>query len=47
MESCTNLKMTENMTLYPGPGYERFDERAEDGFHYACYRKTLKQEIGT
>jgi ribosomal protein S18 acetylase RimI-like enzyme len=41
VELYTNAKMTENLGLYPGLGYEQFDRRFEDGFDRVYFRKTL------
>ena len=41
VELYTNVKMTENLGLYPRLGYVEFDRRIEDGFDRIYFRKTL------
>jgi ribosomal protein S18 acetylase RimI-like enzyme len=41
IELYTNVKMTENLGLYPRLGYEEFDRRREDGFDRVYFRKAL------
>ena len=41
IELYTNVKMTENLELYPKLGYEEIDRRDEDGFSRVFYRKDL------
>lgn len=41
VELYTNVKMTENLSLYPGLGYEETGRRHEDGFDRVFFRKTL------
>lgn len=42
IELYTNVKMTENLELYPRLGYVETDRREEDGFSRVFYRKTLE-----
>ena len=39
IELYTNVKMTENLELYPRLGYQETDRREEDGFSRVFYRK--------
>lgn len=41
VELYTNVKMTENLSLYPSLGYEETGRRHEDGFDRVFFRKTL------
>lgn len=41
IELYTNIKMTENLALYPRLGYLETDRRNEDGFDRVYYRKEL------
>jgi len=41
VELYTNVKMTENLGLYPRLGYVEFDRRIEDDFDRIYFRKTL------
>ena len=41
VELYTNVKMTENLGLYPRLGYEEFDRRREDGFDRVYFSKAL------
>jgi ribosomal protein S18 acetylase RimI-like enzyme len=41
IELYTNARMTENLALYPRLGFERFDQRTEDGFDRVYFRKAL------
>ena len=41
VELYTNVKMTENLGLYPRFGYVEFDRRVEEGFDRIYLRKTL------
>ena len=41
IELYTNLKMTENLTLYPALGYAETGRRQEDGFDRVYFRKDL------
>lgn len=41
LELYTNAKMTENLELYPGLGYQQFDRRLEDGFDRVYFKKSL------
>ncbi len=41
VELYTNLKMTENLSLYPALGYTEIERRSEDGFERVFFRKTL------
>ena len=41
VELYTNVKMTENLTLYPHLGYQEIDRRTEDGFDRVFFRKNL------
>jgi ribosomal protein S18 acetylase RimI-like enzyme len=41
IELYTNVKMTENLGLYPRLGYEEFDRRREDGFDRVYFSKAL------
>lgn len=41
IELYTNVKMTENLELYPRLGYVEIDRREEDGFSRVFYRKHL------
>lgn len=40
-ELYTNIKMTENLSLYPGLGYAETGRRREDGFDRVFFRKKL------
>ena len=44
IELYTNQKMTENLDFYPKLGFERFDERVEDGYRRVYFRKHLRTE---
>ncbi len=41
VELYTNVKMTENLGLYPRLGYQQFDRRIEDGFDRVYFGKDL------
>ncbi|MCR9176762.1 MAG: GNAT family N-acetyltransferase [Alphaproteobacteria bacterium] len=41
VELYTNLKMTENLTLYPALGYVEIGRRSEHGFDRVFFRKTV------
>ena len=41
IELYTNVKMTENLELYPRLGYEEIGRREEEGFSRVFYRKRL------
>jgi ribosomal protein S18 acetylase RimI-like enzyme len=41
VELYTNVKMVENMMIYPKLGYVEFDRRTEDGFNRVYFRKPL------
>ena len=41
IELYTNVKMTENLKLYPRLGYAEIARREEDGFSRVFYRKGL------
>ena len=41
VELYTHQKMTENLGFYPKLGYERFDERVEEGYRRVYFRKFL------
>lgn len=41
IELYTNVKMSENLKLYPRLGYLEIDRREEDGFSRVFYRKRL------
>jgi ribosomal protein S18 acetylase RimI-like enzyme len=41
VELYTNIKMTENLSLYPSLGYEEAGRRHEDGFDRVFFRKIL------
>lgn len=41
IELYTNIKMTENLELYPRLGYVEIDRRQEEGFSRVFYRKHL------
>ena len=41
VELYTNVKMTENLSLYPSLGYEETGRRHEDGFDRVFFRKSL------
>lgn len=41
IELYTNVKMTENLKLYPRLGYREIDRREEGGFSRVFYRKRL------
>lgn len=41
IELYTNLKMTENLALYPALGYREIGRRQEDGFDRVYFRKEL------
>lgn len=41
IELYTNQKMVENLDFYPKLGFERFDERVEDGYRRIYFRKHL------
>ena len=41
IELYTNIKMTENLELYPRLGYVEFDRREEHGFSRVFFRKDL------
>ena len=43
VELYTNLKMSENLTMYPRLGYLEYDRRIEDGFERVYFRKDLGQ----
>jgi ribosomal protein S18 acetylase RimI-like enzyme len=42
IELYTNVKMTENLELYPRLGYVEIDRRQEEGFSRVFYRKHLE-----
>ena len=42
IELYTNVKMTENLELYPRLGYVEIDRRDEEGFSRMFYRKHLE-----
>lgn len=41
IELYTNVKMTENLELYPRLGYEEIGRREEEGFSRVFFRKSL------
>ena len=44
VELYTNLKMVENLAMYPRLGYLEGDRRTEDGFERVYFRKDLGRE---
>lgn len=42
VELYTNIKMTENLSLYPSLGYAETERRHEDGFDRVFFRKALR-----
>ena len=46
IELYTNVKMTENLELYPRLGYREIDRREEEGFSRVFYRKRLDPSEG-
>ena len=44
IELYTNVKMTENLDVYPYLGYQEFGRRNEDGFNRVFFRKELTHE---
>ena len=42
IELYTNVRMTENLALYPRLGYVEIDRREEEGFSRVFYRKHLE-----
>ena len=45
VELYTNARMTENMSLYPRPGYAETGRALENGFDRVFYRKELPGEL--
>ncbi len=43
IELYTNIKMTENLELYPRLGYVEIDRREDEGFSRVYFRKPLEQ----